>query len=417
MRRVMHDEEEFYRIRRHARIDFVFAFRLVRLIAISVVWLLAFSLMLGCLSVTDHTNQGPIVRTEHATSDEGKPSALLLLHPDDLGWTVITRQPIVREIHEIRRTQGKRHTYYWNPLTLPAGIFACPASVWGWAWSLLTPLAPLDMRRNLLEFTKESCLLLLMIARSKPEVFDEETKMDTLFEQDSRPFLDGTLALIWEGHQTVTVPYPIGADGRTVVRIQHLITALRHNGPEMPMLSGARIHLVVSHGTEVLAQWPLVIRPAMLTAAGHETDPSMAPASRWPRPLVIKTRFDNRQTPVEGRLIHLLLAHRLTLAVSNEAQQHLRQELELTLSGVMDDHVTPSVGHWTAPTVLLTVKTQQSAGSTDLSLQFLNIRTGELLAHITAQAGPHALELVTDVAMAKVDELIRKVAPVVPAVN
>ena len=413
----MHDEEEFSRIRRHARIDFVFAFRLVRLIAISVGWLLAFSLMLGCLSVTDHTNQGPIVRTEHATSDEGTPSALLLLHPDDLGWTVITRQPIVREIHEIRRTQGKRHTYYWNPLTLPAGIFACPSSIWGWAWSLLTPLAPLDTRRNLLEFTKESCLLLLMIARTKSEVFDEETRMDTLLEQDSRPFLDGTLSLTWEGQQTVTVPYPIGADGRTVVRIQHLITVLRHNGPEMPMLSGARIHLVVSHGTEVLAQWPLVIRPAMLTAAGRETDPSMAPTSRWPRPLVIKPRFDDRHAQVEERLIRLLLTHRLPLAASDESQRYLRQELELNLSGAIEDHPVPSPGHWTAPTVLLTVKTQQSHGSTDLSLQFLNIRTGELLAHIAVPAGPHALELAIDVAMAKVDELLRKVAPAVPAVN
>lgn len=414
----MHDEEEFSRIRRHARIDFVVAFRLVRLIAISVVWLLIFCLMLGCLSVTDHTNQGPLGRTEHAVRDEGKPSALLLHHPDDLGWTVITRQPVVREIHEVRRTQGMRHTYYWNPLTLPAGIFACPASVWGWAWSLLTPLAPLDTRRNLLEFTKESCLLLLMIARTKSEVFDEETRMDTLLEHDERPFLDGTLSLTWEGQQTVTVPYPIGTDGRTVVRIHHLITALRHNGPEMPTLSGARIHLVVLHGTEVLAQWPLIIRPAMLTAAGRETDPSAAPTSRWPRPLVIKTRFDDWQAPVEDRLIRLLLGHRLPLAASNEAQRHLRQELELILSGAIEDHhSTPSLGHWAAPTVLLTVKTQQSAGSTELSLQFLNIRTGELLAHITIQAGPHALELAIDVAMAKVDELLRKVAPAVPAVN
>ena len=417
MRRVMHAEEEFYRIRRHARIDFVVAFRLVQLITISAVWLLVFGLMLGCLSVTDHTNQGPLVRTEHAVRDEGTPSALLLHHPDDLGWTVITRQPVVREIHEVRRTQGMRHIYYLNPLTLPAGVFACPASVWGWAWSLLTPLAPLDTRRNLLEFTKESCLLLLMIARTKSEVFDEETRMDTLLEQDSRPFLDGTLTLTWKEQQTVTVPYPIGSDGRTVVRIQHLITALRHHGPEMPLLSGARIHLVVSHGAEVLAQWPLVISPAMLSAAVHETDPSMAPAPRWPRPLVIKTRFDDRQAPVEDRLIRLLLAHRLPLAASDESQRHLRQELALNLSGILEDHLVPSPGHWTAPTVLLTVKTQQSHGRTDLSLQFLNIRTGELLAHIAVEAGPHALELAVDVAMAKVDELLRKVVPVVPAAN
>lgn len=412
----MHVKEEFTRIGRHARAAFVFAFRLIRQVAISVGWLLVFCLMPGCLSVIDHKDQGPLVRTEHAVRDEGKPSALLLSHPDRLGWTVITRQPLVREIHEVRQTQGMRHTYYWNPLTLPAGVFACPASVWGWAWSLLTPLAPLDTRRNLLEFTKESCLLLLMVARTKSEVFDEETSMDTLIEQDSRPFRDGSLTLEWQGEQTVTVHYPIGTDGRTVVRVSHLITALLHNGHGGPTLSGARIHLVVSNGTTVLAQWALAISPAMLTAAVHETDhPSMAPTSRWPKPLVIKPRFDDRHAQLEDRLIRTLLTHHLPLAASDESQRHLRQELELNLSGAIEDHLAPSPGHWTAPSVLLTVKTQQSDGSTDLSLQFLNIRTGELLAHILVQAGPHALELAIDVAIAKVDELLRKLGPFIHA--
>lgn len=411
-------EEVFTHVGRRICATSVLAFRLVRLVTHSVVWLLVFCLMPGCLSVTDHKNQGPLVRTEHAVRDEGTPSAFLLPHPDGLGWTVITRQPLVREIHEVRRTQGMRHVYYWNPLTLPAGVFACPASVWGWAWSLLTPLAPLDTRRNLLEFTKESCFLLLMVARTKSKVFDEETSMDTLIEQDSRPFRDGSLTLEWQGQQPVTVHYPIEADGRTVVRIHHLITALLHNGHGVPPLSGARIHLVVSNGTTVLAQWALAISPAMLTAAVHETDHlSMAPTSRWPEPLVIKPRFDDRHAQLEDRLIRTLLTHHLPLAASDEAQRHLRQELELSLSGAIEDHLAPSPGHWTAPTILLTVKRQQSPSSTDLSLQFLNIRTGELLAHIAVQAGPHALELAIDVAIAKVDELLRKLGPFAPAAS
>jgi len=413
----MHVKEVSTRIGRRTGSTFALAFQCLRLVAMLVGWGLVFGLMLGCLSVTDHSNQGPLLRTEHAVRDEGNPSALLLPHHDNLGWTVITRQPLRRDLYEVRRTQGRRHTYYWNPLTLPAGIFACPSSIWGWAWSLLTPLAPLETRRNLLAFTKESCLLLLMIARTQSEVFEEETRMDTLIEQDSRPFRDGSLTLTWHGQQTVTVLYPIGSDGRTVVRLHHLITALRHNGPEVPTLSGARAHLVVSSGSTILAQWPLGISPAMLTAAVRETDPSAAPTSRWPRPFVIKTRFDDRQAQVEGRLIHMLLAHHLPLAASEENQQHLRQELVLNLSGILEDHPVPSPGHWTAPTVLLTVKTQQSPGSTDLSLQFLNIRTGELLAHIAVQAGPHALELAIDVAVGKLDELLRKLGPFTPTAS
>jgi hypothetical protein len=217
-------------------------------------YLLLFWLLISqtsCIKVTDRILHGSSLRHETDVTSQGPPQAALQFHPDSQGWTVSIAQPVNRRIQVVRSQHEERHYYYWNPLVLPVGLFACPSSAWGWAWtaafSVLGAEPHIEQRHALRDFTWTSCLMVLMIARSDPKMADVETVIEQRSEADSRPVTDGRVTLSWHGSGEVLVSYPLDPDGRALIRIAHLATALRQEGVLFSAASQGTIDVAAWH--------------------------------------------------------------------------------------------------------------------------------------------------------------------------
>ena len=377
--------------------------------ALPLTALSTYLLLNGCIPITERLTEGPAFKQEETILEHGSLQVQVLPHPDSQGWTVSFSQPILREIEEIRHITAVRRYYYFQPLALPAGLFACPTSAWAWAWNLLTPTASPEMRRNLMHYTVEACLLALIIARSDRQSTVESTVLSKRLEPDTITAREGHITVRWNGPKQVDLSYPIDEDGRAVIRLTHLATAIQNAGYDMPNIPAVTVSLSVWHKNQLQSNRPLEITATAIQAVGRHQVPATAGTERWPRPLVMTVRFQGNASKVlgiEDYLSRIALRHHVPLITSEEIRPLLRQELEHIMSGGTEDQTAVSPGHWLAPTVLLTVRAEETTTGSVLSLQCHNIHTGELLAHIATPAGPNGLGLAKDVALARLDDVL-----------
>lgn len=375
--------------------------------ALSLMALSTYLLLNGCIPINERLTEGPVFQQDHAIHEHGNIQIYVLPHPDNEGWTVSLSQPILREIAEVRHMTAIRRYYYLQPLALPAGLFACPSSAWGWAWNLLTPTASPEIRRNLMNYTVEACLLALMIARSDRQGIVESIVISKRLEPDTITVREGHVTVRWNGPKQVELSYPIDEDGRAVIRLGHLATAIQNAGYRLHNIPAAQVSLWIWHDNRLQSKQLLELTPAALQMAARHQVPAIARTERWPRPLVMKTRFQGN-TPkflgIEEYLSRITLRHHVPLITSDEIRPLLRLELEHIMSGITEDQTAVSPGHWLAPTVLLTVRAEETTTRSLLSLQCHNIHTGELLAHIAIPAGPDGLGVAMDVALSRLDD-------------
>ncbi|MCS6325657.1 MAG: hypothetical protein H8K06_00965 [Nitrospira sp.] len=368
----------------------------------------------SCITVTDRVIPGPTLRQESAVTSQGAPEAHHLIHPDHQGWTVSLTQPLLRHVETVRSERKEQHSYYPNPFAIPAGMFACPSSVWGWFWGAVAtipdPTRQLEQRKALVDFTFTSCLMALSIVRTDPIVKDVETVVEHKLEPDSRPLTEGRVTLSWQGTREVSVPYPVTADGRAIVRLSHLATALQHHEVSFTTVPRGRIELVAWHRDQVLRRWPVEVTAEQLEAAVQMETPVMAPRSRWPRSLVFKIAMESlpvaRPDPVST--VQELLVQRGLTVVASEAQQPLvRRELEQNLTGLVEDDLAIGPGHWRAATVLVLITGFSDANQSGVSISCVNVQTRELLARLDVTAGPEGFSGALDVLATRFQNLLR----------
>ncbi|NGZ02274.1 MAG: hypothetical protein CV090_04390, partial [Nitrospira sp. WS238] len=349
----------------------------------------------SCLKVADRIIPGPSVRQETGVTSHGTPEASLLPHPDHQGWTVRVTQPLIRRIDVVRSQQEEQHTYYLNPLTLPVGLFACPSSIWGWGLNALTtiisPDRQLDRHHEWLDLTWTSCLMALMIARSDRQLTAVDRVVEHKVEPDSRPLTEGRVTLSWRGEREVLITYPLNEDGRALIRLGHLATALRQDHIAFAAVSHGRIELAAWHQDRLLHRWPLEITAEQLEASVQLEVPVMAPRSRWPHLLVFKLVMDPLAPMLpdpRSTIERLLLQQGLPVVVAEEQQVLVRREIEQNLQAMVEDDPASGPGHWRAATVLLVLSGHREATRSGITLSCFNVRTRELLARIDVTAGP-----------------------------
>ncbi|ULA70113.1 MAG: hypothetical protein LZF62_480314 [Nitrospira sp.] len=368
----------------------------------------------SCLTVTDRIIPGPGVRQETGVTSHGTPTASLLPHPDHQGWTVRVTQPLIRRIDVVRSHQEEQHTYYLNPLTLPVGLFACPSSVWGWGLNALatvvSPNRQLERHQEWLDLTWSSCLMALMIARSNRQLTAVDRVVEHKLEPDSRPLAEGRVTVSWRGEREILVTYPVNEDGRVLIRLSHLATALRQDHIAFAAVSHGRIELAAWHRDHLLHQWNLKVTAEQLEAVVRLEVPVMAPRSRWPHSLVFKIAMDplppvlpDPRSTIERLLIHL----GLPVVASDERQVLVRREIEWNLQAMVEDNHAAGPGHWLAATVLLVLSGHRDTNRSSVTLSCFNIRTRELLARIDVTAGPDGLSGTLDVAAIRLQDLLR----------
>lgn len=368
----------------------------------------------SCYTVTDRSISGPSVRRDIGVTSLGTPEVTLIHHPDDQGWTVSVTQPLHRHVEIVRSERKEQHSYYPNPFAIPAGMFACPSSVWGWFWSAVAtipdPTRQLGQRKALVDFTFTSCLMALSIVRTDQKVKDIEMVVDHKLEPDSRPLAEGRVTLSWQGTRDVSVPYPVMADGRAIVRVSHLATALQQHEVSFTAVPHGRIELVAWHRDQVLRRWPVEVTAEQLEAAVHMETPVMAPRSRWPRSLVFKIATESLPAarPDSVSTVQDLLVQQGLTVVASEAQQPLvLRELEQNLTGLVEDDLAIGPGHWRAATVLVLITGSSDANQSGVSVSCINVQTRELLARLDVTAGPEGFSGALDVLAIRFQNLLR----------
>lgn len=368
----------------------------------------------SCVTVTDRIIPVTGVREDVRVVVSGVPQATLLAHPDHQGWTVSLTQPVLRHVEIVRTERKEQHSYYPNPFAIPAGMFACPSSIWGWFWTAVAtipdPKRQLEKRTALVDFTFTSCLMMLSIVRTDRNVSDVETVVEHQMEPNTRPLTEGRITLSWQGTHHVTVPYPVNGDGRAIVRLSHLATALRQQGLSFTTVSRGRMYLVARYRDQELRRWPLDVTADQLEAAMRIETPVMAPRSRWPHSLVFKVANESLPAALPDPLKTMegLLVQQGLTVVASEAQQTLvRQALAQNLDGLVEDDLAIGPGHWRAATVLVLFSGSNGTDRSGVSVSCLNIQTRELLARIDVTAGPEGLSGALDVLASRFQDVLR----------
>ncbi len=371
----------------------------------------------SCVTVTDRIVPGASVREDTHVTLSGAPQATLLVHPDHQGWTVSLTQPLLRHVAIVWTERKEQHSYYPNPFAIPAGMFACPSSVWGWFWTAVAtipdPTRQLEQRKALVDFTFTSCLMMLSIVRTDRKVSDVETVIEQKLGPDSRPLTEGRVTLSWHGPVDISVPYPIQSDGRAIVRLSHLATAARQHGLSLTTLPRGRLELVARHRDQVLRRWTVEVTADQIEAAVQLETPIMAPRSRWPRSLVFKIANESLPAALPDPLKTvqgLLVEQGLTVVASDAQQTLVRQELTQNLSGLVEDDLAIGPGHWRAATVLVLLSGSNGTDHSGVSVSCLNIQTRELLARIDVTAGPEGLSGALDVLASRFQDVLRQLA-------
>lgn len=366
----------------------------------------------SCIKVTDRIIPGNSLRYDRNTSLEGPPQATLTAHPDHQGWTVNVTQRLNRHVELVQAQQEERHYYYLNPLVFPAGAFSCPSSVWGWFWTaiatVLKPEDHIDKQHLLRDYTRTSCLMALMIARTNPEMVNVESVIEHRSEPDSRPPVDGRVTVSWTESREVLVSYSLD-EGRALVRLAHIAAALRQNHVPWSAVGHEAIQLSAWQQNHLIQQWSLEITDEQLETAARLEIQVIAPQSHWPRPLVFKIVSANMPktlpTP-EGAVHRLLVLHGMAVVGSEEQQALARNELERNLDGLVEDNSLTGPGHWKPVTVLILVTAHQSSAHWGLTVSCVNVRTREVLARLDVAAGPDNAQGALDVALMKLHNVL-----------
>jgi len=233
------------------------------------------------ITITGQIVPGTVHRQDEAVMAAGPPQAEMLPYPDRLGWTVRVGQPLSHLTTLVWSQRAQHHHYYLNPLILPVGLVACPASPWAWAWTAVFAVLASPSQRHsppdLRDFTWTSCLMAFMNARSEPRWVKTETVIENRVEPDFRPMAGGTAILTWQGPHAVRVSSPVESDGRAIRRLAHLATAFRHEGFQFSADEHTTIELALWYQDKLLNQWSLPVRAETLQAATRLDIPIVAP--------------------------------------------------------------------------------------------------------------------------------------------
>ena len=364
----------------------------------------------GCIPITTSSVTGPEERLERAVRPSGAPDVALLPHPDQVGWTVVVTQVHERELAITRTVEERRTHYFLNPLVAPVGLIGCAAGGWALALSLL---APHLLSADLPTLTQNACLQAIMVDRSAPKLTRTRQVAHTAFTNENRPLPGVSLTLAWTGDQPITVHYTTDTEGRAIVRLSHLGTALQHTHGAFAALPSGAVALSVSYEGQSLAHWRPAI-PAGAIEAAHRNAPVMAPAERWPVEPIATLEIEAHapeQRLLEARLTRVLLAQGIRVVAPADTLATLQRELERSLNGSVEDTGAVGPGHWLGPTLVIVAHLHQDAARADVSVKVVNLRTREVVARIEVPAGPHDLAVALDVAVSQIADALRTRAP------
>lgn len=359
----------------------------------------------GCVSILQEERVGPPVRSVEASESRatGVPRLALRPHDDQQGWTVkLDRHTEHASIYkDVQQWRGRR--YVFSPLSIVPGLFQCPVG--------LLHLFDQNPSTNILRF---GCARLLMfepldgVAPLPPETsVGEESTVEW------EPVGHGLLQLMWAARPQYTISYAVPTDGRIDVRLSDLLSRSVSAGPlsQIEQLQAVTFRLRYDDGSHVEETHRLDARQVqhMLSSIRKPL-----PLEAWPSPLIIQVRVHsaNRGSGEDAFLVEHIQRHMLAqtfCVVMDELQSHVRDELKVQFSGVVDDSKQVRVG-LLAPSITLVASTDKQAEASGetrrMVIEFRDMREGKIFATASASSSAGDLRHVLERTLTELDLLM-----------
>jgi hypothetical protein len=332
----------------------------------------------GCMSIMHEERVGQPVRSEKAieTHVVGSPRMTLIPHDDGLGWTVVSETRVVRTrgYHEVQEWRGRR--YVFSPLSLIPGIFQCPIG--------LVHLFNRNQTGNILRF---GCARLAMFepldgATPLPATTASKVSTQTAWE----PMQDGMIQLVWPEYPEQPVNYILSSDGRTDVRLPHLLSRLVVMDNPITSGQGQSVSVRLRYGDGSIIEQTVALSARQIQQAARTIRRPIA-SDEWPSPIIIQIRVESatvspqEEALIREQLVRLMLQRRLCV-VFEGLHQHLLDEQRVQYSGVVDSQFQVRLGTLLSPSVVLNVSSSlvEEGGRPvrHLTVQIRDVREGQI---------------------------------------
>ena len=345
----------------------------------STLWGMTLSLATtGCMSIMHEERVGPPVRSEKAldTHVVGTPRMTLTPHDDGLGWTVVSETRVERtnEYHDVQEWRGRR--YVFSPLSLIPGMFQCPIG--------LVHLFNKNQAGNIFRF---GCARLAMFepldgATPLPATTTSKVSTQTAWE----PLQEGMVQLVWPGYPEQPINYVLSSDGRTDVRLPHLLSRLVVMDNPVTAGQGQSVSVRLRYGDGSTIEQAMAVSARQIEQAARTIRRPIA-SDEWPLPVIVQIRVESatvspqEEALVRVQLTRLMLQRRLCV-VFEGLHQHLLDEQRVQYSGTVDSQFQVRLGTLLSPSIVLNASSSfvEEGGRSvrHLTVQIRDVREGQI---------------------------------------
>lgn len=362
----------------------------------------------GCLSIMSEERVGPPVRAEHVLDAHatGTPHMTVALHDDGLGWTVMTSMQVVRtrESQAVQEWRGRR--YVFSPLSIIPGLFQCPVG--------LLHLFDKNPTSNILRF---GCARFAMFepldgVTPLPATTSSRVSRQTEWE----PLQDGLLQLVWSGRPDQPVTYVLSADGKTDVRLPHLLSRLVVLDHPIPVNQVQSITVRVRYGDGASVEQTVAVDAHQIQQAARVIRRPIA-SSDWPSPLIVQVRVDTmtvspqEEAFVREQLARLMLQRRVCVVVEG-LHQHLLDEQRVQYSGVVDGKSQVRLGGLLSPSIVLNASAglveEGGRSVRNVTVQIRDVREGQIVGTASGTSRSDLIGHAVERALTELDLLMTR---------
>lgn len=338
-------------------------------------------------------------RTTHRQTAEtpyDEPRLLVQTHPDGLGWTVSVRQPWKQTKTEEEEEVWNGFQYQTSPtvsrqilLSLATPI-TCPGSVLarliGWGWNLFGVIeGPEPTWKTFYGYCVVPLRGLDPATATWTSRTQDTTSQHTFTSVTEETLTEGRIQLQWISPTAdpIVIEYPLSPDRQVIdIRLRDLATVIQRDRIIAHLRKGQVQLAYLSYHTSNIAT-PLPVTSHTLDVATRSTL-VRRPQSEWPahtRIRIASSHADLTQL-AERTISHL----HLPLVLRGADLHALTQTQQQEASPLFTDQSTPTIGHWTGATVLLSLQsTPQDRTHQYVQITAIEIETGLVLGHVTLE--------------------------------
>jgi hypothetical protein len=211
---------------------------------------------------------------------------------------------------------------------------------------------------------------------------DSKVSAQTTWE----PLQDGMIQLVWPGYQEQPVNYVLSGDGRTDIRLPHLLSRLIVMDKPINAGQSQSVSVRLRYGDGSIIEQAMAVSASQIQQAGRTIRRPIAP-DEWPLPVIVQIRVESATvSPQDEALVRVqltrLMLQRRFCVVFEGLHQHLLDEQRVQYSGAVDSQFQVRLGTLLSPSIILNASSSfvEVGGRPvrHLTVQIRDVREGQI---------------------------------------